>query len=165
MGEVLSTLVVMGAIGAGVTNFLGITAFNNPVIYILPEDAGVRFVQFYSHPVIGVGCLTYAAFIMLSFTISTYNDGKQALHNHRIHSNNGVYGSEKEDFSETWIGCRKNMWENFFDGVFFPWHMVSNVVPYMVLKMNPRTITDTGFPIGGKEPDYTGYLVGGKEPD
>ena len=133
--ESLLGLALLGTLGAGLTNLAGWTNINNPIIYIIPENAGIHMIRFTSHPVTKTGFWIYIGFVTLSFISSTWNDGKRGLREHRKIKTS----DPDDDFDATWKGCRKNMWDNFFDGVFFPWTTLTNILPFMILKMNPRT--------------------------
>lgn len=76
--------------------------------------------------------ISYLSVSAISFMFSTYSDGKEALLNYR----NNKGSSSTSELQAVRYGCNKNILGNFCNGIFFPYTMFSNVLPYIILKLN-----------------------------
>ena len=72
----------------------------------------------------------YGALATGSFAIGVYNDGRQSLARYWDESVNTTHTS---DWEAAKAGCRSNVWGRFFEGFFFPYTCISNVMPYIVI--------------------------------
>ncbi len=77
----------------------------------------------------------YSACAVFGFLFATYNDGKQELVKRRV-------DRQKSPKTGDWIGiknaCVGNMFWNFFESVIFPYTVASNIMPKIVLLLNPE---------------------------
>lgn len=80
----------------------------------------------------GIG---YMSIGLLHFAVLTYNDGKTALIMYRNDN------TEKYDPNQEWLavkfGCRKNLGENLFESFMFPYTIISNLLPSLIMLLNP----------------------------
>lgn len=85
------------------------------------------------------GC---AALVNMSF--ETYNSGKQSLLEHRKRVNTNysspLYNSEWEAVRR---GCAAGSFERFWRGVLWPCSIVSNIMPNVILFLNPAKPVET----------------------
>ncbi len=81
------------------------------------------------------GLVVYSAFAIFGFLFATYNDGKEELLKRRA-------DRQKLAKNGDWIGiknaCVGNMFWNFFESVIFPYTVASNIMPKVVLLLNPE---------------------------
>lgn len=80
--------------------------------------------------------MIYGALAAGGFTIATYNDGRTELMDY--YKNPSMYGGHKSEWDAAKKGCKKNVWSNFVQSVFFPYTAVSNVMPYIVIGTTPK---------------------------
>ncbi len=82
-----------------------------------------------------IGLAIYSTCAVLGFLFATYNDGKEELGKRRN-------DRQKMPKNGDWIGiknaCVGNMFWNFFESVIFPYTVASNIMPKVVLLLNPE---------------------------
>ncbi len=83
----------------------------------------------------------YSTFVTTFFLTSTYSDGKQNLIQYRSHSNKKQL-SYNTEYDAVKHGCTDQMFRRFVNSVVFPWTVISNSMPMLVLALNKET-TDT----------------------
>lgn len=66
-----------------------------------------------------------------SFVVGVYNDGRQELIRHRTRPSS--FPLHHDDWEAAKSGCKSNVALRFWEGVFFPYTCISNVLPYLVL--------------------------------
>lgn len=81
----------------------------------------------------------YGTFVTTFFLTSTYSDGKQNLIQYRSHPNKN---QSKTEYDAVKYGCTNGMFSRFVNSVVFPWTVISNSMPMLVLALNKET-TDT----------------------
>jgi hypothetical protein len=77
--------------------------------------------------IIGYGLLS-----IVNFGVSSYMDGKNALLTYR--KNGFFYENEFDAVSK---GCKRRGLDNFIISIVLPYTVISNIVPVIVIKMNP----------------------------
>jgi hypothetical protein len=82
-----------------------------------------------------IGLITYTVCTMFGFMLSTYNDGKEELVKRRNDRN--AY-NKKDDWISVKKACKQHVFKNFVDSIIFPFTIVSNIMPKIVLWLNPE---------------------------
>lgn len=77
---------------------------------------------------------TYFGVTCMSYTFLQYNDAKISLNLYR----SGQLKAIQTEWDAAYYGSKQNMGENLFSSLIFPWTWVSDEVPSIVLKMNPK---------------------------
>lgn len=90
----------------------------------------------------------YGSLAFLTFSSSEYRDGKSELIKSRIErldKKNKIidYSQEESDESLDWLavknGCSENTLGNFIGCIFFPFNLISDAMPSLILYLNPST--------------------------
>ena len=81
---------------------------------------------------------TYFSLFTSSYIFSTYSDGKENL---LLFREGKLDSSILTDWQAAKLGCKKNVWRNFVESVIFPYTLFSNVMPSIVLKLNPKPVS------------------------
>jgi hypothetical protein len=107
---------------------------NNGVIN-LQRTVVKMLTEYEINPQVKFALSIYFGFVFLNFIHATYHVGKNKLLDER--STSGYkYNPNKE-----WIAvsneCRKGTFWRFLESVIFPYTVFSNVVPTIVMKLNP----------------------------
>ena len=79
---------------------------------------------------------TYIAGFLTANISFNYNTGRQALINHQNNPDNRY-----TDWEIVRYACEKQSWETFWNSVWWPSTIFSNITPWMVLKLNPKPTT------------------------
>ena len=107
--------------------------------------------------------LGYSGFVIGTFALSAYRDGKKGLLNHREEVRKireleterkkpslpnydpSVFPitanviprktTFKTEYDAVWYNL--NAFNNFWNSLFFPWDWITNIMPYIVIKLNP----------------------------
>ncbi len=82
-----------------------------------------------------IGCGIYALFATLGFMFATYNDGREELIKRR--SRRDVCLKEK-DWQYVKDACTNNIFTNIFESIVFPFTFASNIMPKIVMWLNPE---------------------------
>ena len=84
----------------------------------------------------------YIGTVLGTFGTSCYIDGKRGLLKHReeVVSYNGIDTKNKQsifknEYDAVWNNI--NGYKNFWESLFFPWTLISNAMPWLVIKLNP----------------------------
>lgn len=90
--------------------------------------------------------MLYGAIGIVNFTVKTYSDGKGLLEEYRRDrlrlppANMDKKWREDrgigDEFSACKYGCGMKITCNFLDSVFFPWTFISNIIPFVIMKLN-----------------------------
>ncbi len=79
--------------------------------------------------------ISYFAGVTCCFISDVYTDGKRELTFRRNHRNSY---SENEDFKAMKCACTNNIYHNLFDAIIFPYIVLSNLMPVIILTLNPK---------------------------
>jgi len=82
----------------------------------------------------------YMGAATVSLGVATYNDGKVALMSYRQDRKDAArlnLREEKNEFGAVYKGCRANGWGNFASACVWPKDLFSNIMPSVVLLLNP----------------------------
>ena len=77
------------------------------------------------------GGLSYAG-------MRSYNDGKKVLLAHRRRLEQGKTSNFESDWEATLYGCREDSWDHFVGALVWPFTLVRNSVPKLVMALNPN---------------------------
>lgn len=81
--------------------------------------------------------LVYGAGALLNFSFDTYNGGLQSLIEHRKRINQSQTPRFETEWEAVRAGCARGSFERFWRGIFWPGSLASNVMPAVVLRLNP----------------------------
>lgn len=92
----------------------------------------------------------YVGTVLCAYIYNTYKDGQQALFDHRLKRqlmciNNPVELLKPtnvirdEEFNAVYNGCRNNSEDRFFTYVFYPYTVVTSIIPFVVTILNSKS--------------------------
>lgn len=82
--------------------------------------------------------LLYASCIFMYNVIGSYNDSKFFLHKFRTNTLSEYHRSEiKNDWEAVKYGANANFFGRLFDSIIWPITAFNNIIPIVVLQMNP----------------------------
>lgn len=86
----------------------------------------------------------YLGSLLLYNAVGAWNDAKNKLIQYR---ENKLKEYEKKNITDEWTavkyGANENSGERFFNSIIWPVKTITNLIPFMVLQLNPPPITKT----------------------